>query len=120
MKKKSFGLSFYIMFFTFALLVEIYCYLEWRKDIISIIGTSIVLFIALYLLIESIKGEIDKMKKKYYENIDDQYKKLNILVDERVKEAKEEVLHSQRSSVEILLKAQRNFTEAIIKDNKKK
>lgn len=120
MKKKSFGLSFYIIFFTFALLVEIYSYLEWRKDTISIIGTSIVFLIALYLFIDSVKYEIEKKKKEYYEIIDDQYRKLNVLVDERVKEAKEEVMHRQKSSVEVLLKAQRNFTEAIIQNNKKK
>jgi len=108
------------MFFTFALLVEIYSYLEWRKDTISIIGTSIVFLIALYLLIEGIKSEIEKKKKEYYENIDEQYRKLNILVDQRVKEAKEEVMHRQKSSVEVLLKAQRNFTEAIINNNKRK
>lgn len=119
MKKKSLGISFYIMFFAFALLVEIYCYLEWRKDIISIIGTSIVFLIALYLLIDSIKSGIDNKKKEYYKNIDEQYKRLNSLVDERVSEAKEELLHRQKSSVEVLLKAQRNFTEAIIKDNNK-
>lgn len=120
MKKKSLGLSFYIMFFTFALLVEVYCYLEWRKDIISIIGTSIVFFIALYLLIDSVKNEVNKRKEEYYQNIDEQYNKLNTLVDERVNEAKEELLHRQKNSVEVLLKAQRNFTEAIIKDNNKK
>lgn len=119
MKKKSLGLSFYIMFFTFALLVEIYCYLEWRKDTVSIIGTSIVFLIALYLLLDSIKCEIYKKRKEYYKNIDEQYKKLNTLVDERVNEAKEELMHRQKSSVEVLLKAQRNYTEAIIKDNKK-
>ena len=119
MKKKCFGLSFYIVFFTFALLVEIYCYLEWRKDTISIIGTSIVFLIALYLLIDSIKNEINKKKEEYYKNINEQYKKINTLIDERFSEAKEELLHRQKSSVEVLLKAQRNFTEAIIKDNNK-
>lgn len=120
MKKTSFGLPFYIMFFTFALLVQIYSYLEWRKDTISILGTSIVFFIALYLLIDSIKSELNKKKREYYDHIDEQYKILNNVVDERVNKAKEELLHSQKKSVEILLKAQRNYTEAIIKDNSKK
>ena len=120
MKKISFRLPFYIMFFTFALLVQIYSYLEWRKDTISILGTSIVFFIALYLLIDSIKSELSKKKKEYYDHIDEQYKILNNVVDERVNKAKEELLHSQKKSVEILLKAQRNYTEAIIKDNSKK
>lgn len=120
MKKISFRLPFYIMFFAFALLVQIYSYLEWRKDTISILGTSIVFFIALYLLIDSIKSELNKKKKEYYDHIDEQYKILNNVVDERVNKAKEELLHSQKKSVEILLKAQRNYTEAIIKDNSKK
>lgn len=120
MKKKSLGLTFYTMFFTFALLVEIYCYLEWRKDTVSIIGTSIVFLISLYLLIDSIKNEINRRKEEYYKNIDEQYKKLNTLVDERVNKAKEELLYRQKSSVEVLLKAQRNFTETIIKENNKK
>lgn len=120
MKKMSFRLPFYIMFFAFALLVQIYSYLEWRKDTISILGTSIVFFIALYLLIDSIKSELNKKKKEYYDHIDEQYKILNNVVDERVNKAKEELLHSQKKSVEILLKAQRNYTEAIIKDNSKK
>ena len=64
MKKMSFRLPFHIMFFTFALLVQIYSYLEWRKDTISILGTSIVFFIALYLLIDSIKSELNKKKKR--------------------------------------------------------
>ena len=119
MHKKSFGLSFYIMFFTFALLVQIYSYLEWRKDTISILGTSIVFLIALYLLIDSIKNELNNKKKEYYNHIDEQYRRVNILVDERVNKVREELTHSQKKSVEVLLKAQRNFTEVIIKDNNK-
>jgi F0F1-type ATP synthase membrane subunit b/b' len=120
MKKIYFGLPFYIMFFTFTLLVEIYCYLEWRKDTVSIIGTSIVFLIALYLLIDSIKNEVQKKKKEYYNHIEEQYNRIDKLVDEKVGEAKEELLHRQKTTVEVLLKAQKSFTEAIIKDNSKR
>ncbi len=120
MRKIKLGLPFYIMFFTFTLLVEIYCYLEWRNDIVSIIGTSIVFLIALYLLIDSIKNEIEEKKKEYYDHMEEQYKRIDKMVDERVGEAKEELMHRQKSTVEVLLKAQRNFTETIIKENSKK
>lgn len=120
MKRINFGLPFYIMFFAFALLVEIYCYLEWRKDTVSIVGTSIVFLIALYLLIDSVKNEIQKKKKEYYDRMEEQYKRIDKLVDERVGEAKEELLNRQKTTVEVLLKAQRSFTEAIIKDNSKR
>ncbi|WP_310602450.1 hypothetical protein [Anaerosporobacter sp.] len=120
MRKKILGLPFYIMFFAFALLIEIYCYLEWRKDSVSIIGTSVVFLISLYLLLDCIMNEMNKRKEEYYNIIEEQYKQMNILVDQRVGEAKEELLRRQKSSVEVLLKAQKSFTEAIIKDNNKK
>ncbi|WP_455717571.1 hypothetical protein, partial [Anaerosporobacter sp.] len=91
-----------------------------RKDTISIIGTSIVFLIALYLIIDSIKSEFEKKKKEYYDHMEEQYRQIDKLVDQRVGEAKEELLHRQKSTVEVLLKAQRSFTEAIIKDNNKR
>lgn len=120
MKKIKLGLPFYIVFFVFSLLIEIYCYLEWRDDLISVIGTSVVFLIALYLLIDSVGAEIKKAKSEYYNIIKEQYSDITHLVDKKVDSAKEEILRRQKNSVEILIKAQKSFTEAIIKNESKK
>ncbi|WP_167957633.1 hypothetical protein [Anaerosporobacter faecicola] len=120
MKKNKFGLPFYIMFFTLTVLIEVYAFLEWRTDKISIIGTSIVLLIALYLLIDSVKHELDKKKEEYNLYLLEQNHQLEEMIERKMKNTKEELLRRQKNSVEILLKAQKSFTEAIIKDNNKK
>lgn len=119
MKKNKLGLPFYIIFFAFTLLIEIYSFLEWRADKISIIGTSVVLLIALYLLIDSIKYELDKKEQEYNTFLQQQNQLLEEIVEEKMKVTKEELMKRQKNSVEILLKAQKSFTEAIIKANNK-
>lgn len=132
------GLLFYIMFFSFSLVVEIYSLLEWRDDIISIIGTSIVFLASLYLLLDALKVEIQKIKDEYFSRLDvkrtdlserdkqltdinqlfeQQTKEINKIVDDKIGETKAELLKRQKNSVEVIIKAQKSFTEAIIKNN---
>lgn len=142
MKKENMGLVFYIMFFSFSLIVEIYSLLEWRKDIVSIIGTSVVFLVALYLLLDSIKVEIKKLKDEYFtktvtnqesENndlnavngyklqqieklIDNQTERIEQSVNEKLAETRSELTKRQKNCVEVIIKAQKSFTEAIIRN----
>lgn len=54
--KKQRGIIYYGIFFLVALLGELYCLLEYREDVINIVGVGIVLLIAAYLWLDSIMG----------------------------------------------------------------
>lgn len=57
MKKRSY--IFYTLFFIIAVLFEMYCFLELRKDLISIVCGGLVVLIAGFLLVDVIVTEVN-------------------------------------------------------------
>jgi Co/Zn/Cd efflux system component len=123
MKKKNLDISFFIIFFIAALLVEIYSFIEWREDFISIIGTSIVFLISIYLLIDAIKQKYMLEREQYIKLQEEQHKRIEEAVEGRINKLQVDVFNRQKAVVKVLLQAQQNLTDNIIQnenDNIKK
>lgn len=119
MKKIKLGLPFYIGFFILTLLVELYCFVNWSDDIISVIAISVVLFISLYLLLDEIVKVINQEQKEYYKKLEEENKVLKESINQTINKERAELLQMHKSSVEILIKSQKSFTEAILKNQNK-
>jgi hypothetical protein len=73
--KKGNSFIYFGMFFITAFIGEIYCLLEFRDDVINIVGVGIVLMIASYLWLDSIRS----IFIKEMEQIDDKVKNVEKL-----------------------------------------
>lgn len=61
MKKRS-GLQFYILFFIACIIMETYCFLELRDDLITIVAMSIVVLISAYLVLDGIRARLREIR----------------------------------------------------------
>lgn len=129
--KKKMSIIFYSLFFIASIIMETYCLLQLRDDLISLGGMSLVVLISAYLLIDSILGEITKEKLSVNNNnfiIDRIEKKLEDM--ENIQKAiyvstkksyslLEERLADMENNIEdklsCILKEQKTFNDTIIK-----
>lgn len=90
--KKGNSFIYFGMFFVVSFIAEIYCLLEYREDMVNIIGVGIVLLIATYLWLDTIQStfikEVEQIDNKV-KNVEKLQKAIYVLIKRLNTEEKE-------------------------------